>query len=200
MACTTACTCYLCRAREMGADHGAAAGSWIIDGNTSEETARWWLQGIEDGDPLVMDQLPSAPLSGEWAGDPTPSSVLAELELDDNDYAADDALSAYEDAFYTAVHDQVVWAARAVLGLNATRVEGTDIWLTPARAVQVGDTFSTDGAVVTAVDHDETDDTYAITARCQWVTKEARFSGDYLLPVWRPDESPVQVAAEDFHS
>lgn len=109
------------RAFELGREHGMSAGTWVIDGNTSEETARWWLRGLEDGDPEVEDQLPSAPLSGEWAGDPLPADVLASLDLDEDDVRADDLLSAFEDGYYTGAHEQVEWAARAVLGLNTPR-------------------------------------------------------------------------------
>lgn len=53
---------------EIGHEAGVAAGSWVIDGNTNEATAKAILQGIEDGDPEIMDIQP-APLSGEWAGE-----------------------------------------------------------------------------------------------------------------------------------
>lgn len=182
-------------AEKMGNEAGQAAGAWVIDGNTSAQTAREILTGLEDGDPAVLDLLPSAPLSGERADDPLPRDVLAELGLAEDDYAADDALCAYEDGYSRGAEEQVAWAARAVLGLNATRVPGTDIWNTPVRAIQVGDTLSTDGSVVTKVEPADADDTYRVTARCQWVEKVATFAGDALLPVWRPEEAPVPCDA-----
>ena len=53
---------------KMGCEAGRAAGSWVLDGNSSSAEARWILEGYEDGDPAVMDMQPS-PLSGEWAGE-----------------------------------------------------------------------------------------------------------------------------------
>jgi hypothetical protein len=54
-----------------------------------------------------MDLCPS-PLSGEWADDPTPAGVLAQLGLDDMDDTAPDAFSS---AFWA----EVIRAAEAVL-------------------------------------------------------------------------------------
>ncbi len=54
--------------QEKGAALGRARGSWVVDGNTSQATARAILKGIEDGDPAIMDIEP-APLSGEHAGE-----------------------------------------------------------------------------------------------------------------------------------
>jgi hypothetical protein len=103
-------------ARDMGRAHGQAAASWYFDGNTTDETYRLVLQGIEDGDPEVLDSFPSAPLSGEWADDPTPQTLAEDLGLDneDDDEAAvlDDACSAYEDAFYQSVHEEIERMAR----------------------------------------------------------------------------------------
>jgi hypothetical protein len=94
-------------AEALGAEHGRNAGSWVTDGNTTPETYRRLLEGIRDGDPEILDALPCAPLSGEWAGDPTPASVLAELDVAEDDDDADDVLSAYEDAYRSAVVDEV---------------------------------------------------------------------------------------------
>lgn len=109
-------TSLLEAARSLGEQHGRNAGSWVVDGNTDDESMRSLLQGIEDGDPAVMDELPSAPLSGEWAGDPTPASVFAELDMSgDEDYAGE-ILTVYEEAFSDAVTDEVVRSCRARLG------------------------------------------------------------------------------------
>lgn len=102
-------------ARVAGYEHGKAAGSWVIDGNTSEDTARYILAGIEDGDPAVLDALPSSPLSGEWADCLLPRDVLSSLDVDEDDDAADDILSAFEDGFSSGVEDEVVRSASAVL-------------------------------------------------------------------------------------
>lgn len=103
------------RAEQEGHEHGVAAGSWVVDGNTSEESARRLLQGIEDGDPEVMDELPSAPLSGEYADGLLPRDVLGWYDLDEEHDAADDVLRAFEDGYSRGVVDEVVRSARAIL-------------------------------------------------------------------------------------
>jgi hypothetical protein len=103
-------------AYKMGYDHGTSAASWVTDGNTSEPTYRQLAQGLADGDPEVLDSLPSAPLSGEWADDPTPSSVLADLEVDPADDGADDLLWSYEEGFSSGVTDEITRVCRHHLG------------------------------------------------------------------------------------
>ncbi len=102
-------------AEERGYDDGAAAGSWVIDGNTTEETAARLLLGIEEGDPEVYDALPSAPLSGEFAGGLLPRDLLAEYDLTEDDDEADDVLRAYEDGYSAGVVDEVTRSCRAIL-------------------------------------------------------------------------------------
>ena len=101
-------------ARARGVEDGTAAGSWVIDGNTSEETARAILQGIEDGDPMTLDALPAAPLSGEYADGLLPRDVLGWYGMSEDDDAADDILRAYEDGFSEGVMDEVTRSARAI--------------------------------------------------------------------------------------
>ncbi len=100
------------QAQELGAYYGRNVGSWVIDGNTDRETAARILQGYDDGDPEIMDMQPS-PLSGEWADDPTPTSVLAELGADDDN--SSDLLDAFEAAFSEAYWDEVIRAAKVVV-------------------------------------------------------------------------------------
>jgi len=104
--------CNEIRARQAGSEHGRAVASWYFDGNTTAETYATVLKGIEEGDPEIMESLPSSPLSGEWAGDPTPASVLEDLGVDPDDDSADDLLSAYEDAFYSASSEEIERVAR----------------------------------------------------------------------------------------
>lgn len=110
------------RAQTMGAEHGRARASWYFDGNTSEDTYRRVLQGIEEGDPAVYDTFPSGALSGEWADDPTPASVLAELAgtVDYNSVLTyeeqDEILRHYEDAFDVAVSETIEAEARKMVG------------------------------------------------------------------------------------
>jgi hypothetical protein len=103
------------RAEQEGYEHGVGSGSWVLDGNSTDETARRLLQGIEDGDPETLDALPSSPLSGEWADSLTPADVLAWFDLDDEHDAADDVLSAFEAGFSRGVVDEVERLARAIL-------------------------------------------------------------------------------------
>jgi hypothetical protein len=105
----------IAKATEAGAEHGRAAASWYFDGNTSRETYESVLRGLEEGDPAVYDTFPSSPLSGEWADEPTPSSVLAELGVDDDDDAASDYLDAYESGFHDAVSSEIGRVARLQL-------------------------------------------------------------------------------------
>lgn len=109
------------RAFGLGVEHGTNAGSWVFDGNTSDETIRRVLQGYEDGDPEIMEMCPN-PLSGEWAGDPTPADILREVGLDPGDDTArdvemdnieDDVLTAYEMAFQDGFWDEVIRTANA---------------------------------------------------------------------------------------
>jgi len=99
-------------AMQAGSEHGIAAASWYFDGNTSDATYRAVLAGIGEGDPAILDSFPCSPLSGEWAGDPTPASVLADCGVAEDDDSADDVLSAFEDAFYQASSDEIERVAR----------------------------------------------------------------------------------------
>jgi len=107
-------------AYELGRERGTAAGTWVFDGNTSEDEIRRVLEGYEEGDPEIMDLEPS-PLSGEWAGDPTPASVLSDLagtaawDAVFSDADAEGILGAYEHGFSRGFWDEVVRSGRAVL-------------------------------------------------------------------------------------
>jgi len=96
--------------RELGTIAGQNDGSWAVDGNTSAETAQAIIRGYEDGDPEVMDMMPS-PLSGEFADGPFLPDIFEQV-TGDRDYQGDDAsdlLDAYEmaysDAYWTTVLD-----------------------------------------------------------------------------------------------
>ena len=103
------------RAEQEGYEHGVTAGSWPLDGNSNEESARALLRGVTDGDPLTMDALRSSPLSGEWADGVTPADVLGWYDLDEDDDAAEEVLQAFEAGFSRGVQDEAVRSARAVL-------------------------------------------------------------------------------------
>ena len=111
--------------REAGAEHGKAAASWYFDGNTSEETYKRVLLGMKRGDREILDTFPSNPLSGEWADEPTPTSVFRDvlgldLHAEESFWGmevTDELLSAYEDAFYEARYEAIELAARTYLGV-----------------------------------------------------------------------------------
>ena len=54
-----------------GAYAGKSAGTWVIDGNSTEQDCRAVLAQIENCEFEI-----SSPLSGEWAGDPTDFEVV----------------------------------------------------------------------------------------------------------------------------
>lgn len=93
---------------------GENAGSWVIDGNTTESTARAILAGIEDGDPEILDHLPSPQWGGEWAGDPTYEQLAVEYggltSAEADDYYGEALI-----AFASGVEDAVTFHARAIL-------------------------------------------------------------------------------------
>lgn len=102
-------------AETIGRDHGRAAGSWVTDGNTTAETYRRLLKGISDIDPEVMDSLPSAPLSGEWADSYSLSDLSADTDVSQDSDMWDDVCTAYEMAYSDAVVAEVERACRANL-------------------------------------------------------------------------------------
>jgi hypothetical protein len=84
-------------AARIGASHGRNAASWYFDGNTSRETYERVLAGIDDGDPEIMDALPSSPLSGEWA------DSYSQFDLADDAGLVCDERGLYDDFDLTAV-------------------------------------------------------------------------------------------------
>ena len=98
------------KAYKAGYERGVAAGSWILDGNSSANEAARIIKGYEDGDPEIMDMAPS-PLSGEWAGESIPElSDRYDLDLDDDDVATD-----FEDGFSDGFWEEVLRSARAMV-------------------------------------------------------------------------------------
>lgn len=110
-------------AERTGAAHGQAAGTWLIDGNTSDETKREILTMHDAGDPALWDLMPS-PLSGEWAdGYSTARCVrnaLADAGVspdhpDAEGAIANEILDTYEQAYSQAWEAEAVRSARANL-------------------------------------------------------------------------------------
>lgn len=72
-------------AENLGKRHGENAAQWVIQDSwggrvasikQSEENARAFLKGIEEGDPMIMDSYSPPNLSGEWADSMTESALL----------------------------------------------------------------------------------------------------------------------------
>ena len=101
---------------QLGYEAGVAAGSWVLDGNSSEADAQALLRMIEDGDPMF--EVPS-PLSGEWADGWTPALVFeqADVERPDDPDAEGELLDCFEAGFCEGYEDEVVRSARSLLGL-----------------------------------------------------------------------------------
>jgi hypothetical protein len=74
----------IAEARERGADAAKAAASWVTDGNSDIDERRRVLAMMRNGDPAADDYLPREPdLSGEFADDLTPRTLLIEISGDD---------------------------------------------------------------------------------------------------------------------
>lgn len=106
------------RARDLGAQHGKQAGARVDI--PDQETARRILIGIRDGDPVVLDALPDADLSGQWADDlssetlpaavdypPEPTSLAGRSAWDMWSTGRNDLATAYENGFAIDVVDEV---------------------------------------------------------------------------------------------
>lgn len=101
-------------AYRAGYDHGQARGSWVLDGNSTVETARRIVEGYNDGDPEIMDMQP-APLSGEWAGESIPEmSDYFDMDLSD-ETVADDFEQGFSDGYWT----EILTTAREMFGVTA---------------------------------------------------------------------------------
>jgi hypothetical protein len=105
-------------ADKLGRERGHAAGTWVIDGNTSEDIARAIVKGYEDGEPEVMDMQP-APLSGEWADDPTVKTVLRDIADEAGDEidadSESDLLDIFEMAYSDGYWNEIIRSANAIL-------------------------------------------------------------------------------------
>jgi hypothetical protein len=74
-------------AEKLGKAHGINAAGWAIQdswgGRVSSpqdyKAAKAFLDGIEDGDPAIMDKFNPPNLSGEWADSMTPAKLIEEV-------------------------------------------------------------------------------------------------------------------------
>jgi hypothetical protein len=88
------------------------AASWLFDGNTDAETYRRFRAGLEDGDPEIMDALPTVDWSGQWADGPDWDAMFADAIWDATDHHGswdepipDDWRSLSDDLFYSIGQD-----------------------------------------------------------------------------------------------
>lgn len=91
---------------EAGQDAGADWAQVCHPNNFGEA-----LRGIADGDPALLDNLPHADFSREWAGSPSWEDTYCELaEIDPQDVPEDteDMYSVYTSAFTRGVEDKIV--------------------------------------------------------------------------------------------
>lgn len=98
--------------RTSGEAAGKAAGSWVVDGNSTEAQLRAVIRADED---CEFDS--PNPLSGEWADGWTEDAAFEDADVvkpEDNDERAP-LINAWEDAFRTAYVDEAVRSARAML-------------------------------------------------------------------------------------
>jgi len=103
-------------ARKLGGMAGVNAASWYFDSSDpKDEDFKRVLKGLADGDPAILDTLPSGWLAGEYADDPTPQSLYRELGMSDDQievfsrYGLIDEISdAYEQAAGEAAEAWVV--------------------------------------------------------------------------------------------
>jgi hypothetical protein len=106
-------------------EHGQSAASWFgqdvmggLSPGDASVPARRILAGIEDGDPEILDNLPRADLSGQWADGTSVADLLEHVDLAGIDPASDlaqDLASTYEDAFNTSVEAAVADICRSVI-------------------------------------------------------------------------------------
>jgi hypothetical protein len=98
--------------RESGKAAGRAAGSWVSDGNSSEEHCREVLRQIEEWE----FEIPSA-LSGEFAGGWDPEKVFedADVQRPEDPDAESELLDVWEDAYREGYEEQAAEDARGFL-------------------------------------------------------------------------------------
>jgi hypothetical protein len=103
------------RLEARGYRDGYAAATWFSP--QDEETARRILGGVDEGDPEVLDSLPAPRLGGEFADEPTWSTILEEEGCEHSDDGRPELLDAYCYAYSCAVERELVRSCRALLGL-----------------------------------------------------------------------------------
>jgi hypothetical protein len=103
------------RLEVRGYRDGYAAATWFAPHD--EETARRILDGIDAGDPEVLDALPPPRLRGEFADEPTWNNILEDEDCEDSDDGRPELFDAYCYAFSCAAEREIVRYYRAMLDL-----------------------------------------------------------------------------------
>jgi hypothetical protein len=97
--------------RERGHADGKTAAGWLVDGNTNRpfDVLKRLVQGMDDGDPEIMDELPSPRLGGEFADDPSWEDIVRdETTIEElSDDGENDLMVIYEEAFNQGVEEQI---------------------------------------------------------------------------------------------
>ena len=109
----------LAAARRDGKSAGIAAASWCFDGNTTDETYRYFLEGYEAGDPAVLDRFNVPNLSGEWADSPTPASLADDYGIEADDERLDSVCTEWENAASDAFWAELQRVAKYHVGAVA---------------------------------------------------------------------------------
>ena len=116
-------------ARTLGTEHGTNAAEWylqdVLRSTRSAVEIKRITDGINDGDPEIMDSLPTADLSGQWADTLTGPALVEQAaweSLGDDADADDlaefagnaftDVCDAYEYAYSDAVTAEIERACR----------------------------------------------------------------------------------------
>lgn len=110
-------------AKALGREHGVHwADVTVTSDKCTVDAAKRIVSGFEDGDPQVMDLCPN-PLSGEWADEPTPMTILDEIanKVDPHELRGeaieegDDLIDVYEESFREAFWDKVILASKSIM-------------------------------------------------------------------------------------
>lgn len=106
----------LTEARRLGADHALAVASWVV---MNEDEARLVLDDI---DPAVLDTWTWPNLSGEFADDLTPDTVVRDLGIDPADPSewcqtcTDEVCAAWQESAESTFSDALQAVALRTLG------------------------------------------------------------------------------------
>jgi hypothetical protein len=106
-------------AQDIGREHGTAAGSWIVEDGLQ---ARAVLKYSEEGTFFDYYDSGPGPLSGEWADGYSVDQLVRDCGMDPNMDETDrlvtiqdELAEAYLDSYWSALEDEAVRSARAML-------------------------------------------------------------------------------------